>query len=59
MRTMSELEKEELTNRVKGMSEEEMRLAASALPSEILVNEIGLRLLKNEQKMSRMAQMLG
>lgn len=55
---MSELEKEELTNRVKGMSEEEKRLVASVLPSEILAIEVGIRMLQQEQKISNMAKML-
>ena len=55
---MSELEREELTRRINGMSEEEKRLAASLLPSDILADEVGVRLLKYEQKISRAAYVL-
>lgn len=43
---MSELEKEELTRRISGMSEEEKMLAVSLFPSELLVLEVGKRLLE-------------
>ena len=49
---MSELEREEFTRRINGMSDEEKRLACSLMPSEILVLEIGKRLLEQERKIS-------
>lgn len=56
---MSEFEREELTSRTKGMSEDEMKLVASILPSEVLVNELAARLISHEQKISRAAHLLG
>lgn len=50
--SMSEIEREEFTCRINGMSEEEKKLAASLLPSEILVLELGKRLLEQERKIS-------
>lgn len=47
---MSELEREEFTRRINGMSEEEKALAVSLMPSELLVLEVGNRLIKQERK---------
>ena len=55
---MSELEREELTSRIKGMSEEELTLTASVLPLEVLADELKKRLMFNEQKLRRAAQAL-
>ena len=52
MSSMSELEREEFTRRINGMSEEEKMLAVSLLPSDILVLELGKRLLEQERKIS-------
>ena len=49
---MSELEKEELTRRINGMSEEEKILACSLMPPEILVNEVEKRFSKQEKRES-------
>lgn len=49
---MSEIEREEFTCRINGMSDEEKKLAASLLPSEILVLELGKRLLEQERKIN-------
>ena len=55
---MSELERQELTSRIMAMSREEIKLVASLIPSEILANEIGMRLLVDEQKITRAAMVL-
>lgn len=49
---MSELEREEFVCRIKALSEEETKLAVSLIPSEILVLELGKRLLEQERKIS-------
>ena len=41
--SMSEIEREELANRIKAMSEAEMVLTAKLLPDDILMNEIARR----------------
>lgn len=55
---MSELEKEEFTRRINGMSEEEKILAVSLMPSSILAEEIGNRLLAQERKIALAAREL-
>ena len=55
---MSELEREEFVSRIKAMSEEEKILACSLMPSEILVLELGKRLLEQERKISYAAREL-
>lgn len=55
---MSELEREEFTCRINGMSEEEKRLACSLMPSSMLAMEIGNRLLEQERKISCAAREL-
>ena len=55
---MSEIEREEFICRIKALSEDEMKLAVSLIPSEIIANEVGMRLLRNEQRISRAASVL-
>ena len=40
---MSELEKQEVISRIKGMTEEEQQLAIKIFPSEILLEEVRRR----------------
>lgn len=56
---MSEIEREEFISRIKAMSEEEMKLACKMMPSEILVNEIGLRLVILEKRAGEAKELLG
>ena len=55
---MSELEKEELVNRITAMTVEEKIMVCSLLPTDILVEEIKTRLLMQEQRLSNIVSAL-
>lgn len=55
---MSELEREEFTRRINGMSAEEKRLACRLMPSKFLLNEIVSRLIRYERKINDFAEMM-
>lgn len=49
---MSELEKTELTNRVKGMGNEELDTVCRLIPSDMLLNELGRRFRMQEAQIA-------
>lgn len=55
---MSELEKEELVNRITAMTVEEKIMVCSLLPSDILADEVKKRLLAQEQRLNNIVSAL-
>lgn len=55
---MSELEKEELFTRIKGMTFEEKALAVTAIPSGILFNELRRREMTGDRMLKDISSIL-
>lgn len=55
---MSELERQALYSRINGMTVEEKELAAMAIPSHILINELYRRSNDTERKLSEIQGIL-
>lgn len=55
---VSELESQELGNRIKGMTEDEIASLLQNVPTKVLYTEIGRRIEKSQTRITKMKQAL-